>query len=62
MWDSFVAWGQSYGLWATIAVLIFIIIMDYADNARLKRALEQSREEKKYFEDRYNDLIGGDDN
>lgn len=62
MWDSFVVWGQSYGLWATTLLLAFMCISSHIENARVKKALEDTREEKKFFEDRYNEFLGGDGN
>lgn len=49
MYDDFVAWGQAYGLWATIALLCLICITQYMENARLKKALEESRKETQSY-------------
>lgn len=43
MWDSFVAWGQAYGLYTTIILLFFIILMMRAENKKLRLDVEELR-------------------
>lgn len=43
MWESFVLWGQHYGLLATIILLIFIIIMMSAEKKKLFSTIEKLR-------------------
>lgn len=43
MWESFVLWGQHYGLLATIILLAFIIIMMSAEKKKLFSTIEKLR-------------------
>lgn len=57
MWDSFVLWGQAYGLWTTLAILIVYVIMQSFENRRIAKALENERRESKAYQDMYERLL-----
>ncbi|MBQ8966263.1 hypothetical protein [Ruminococcus sp.] len=56
MWDSFIAWGQAYGLWATVGLLVFVYIFEYIDCSKAKKALEEERKTAGYYK-KQNDLL-----
>lgn len=43
MWDSFILWGQHYGLQTTIVLLILIIFMLRAEKKKLFTSIEKLR-------------------
>ena len=57
--DSFVAWGQAYGLYVTIAMLVVMYIFQSIENSRLKRNLGIMRNERTFYKSHYI-ALGGD--
>lgn len=43
MWETFVSWGQHYGLQTTIILLILIILMMRAEKKKLFTSIEKLR-------------------
>ncbi len=57
--ESFVAWGQAYGLYVTIALLVGMYIIQSIENSRLKRNLGIMRNERTFYKQHYF-ALGGD--
>ena len=45
LYEAFVEWGQHYGLWVSVALLIFILIMMKIENKQLRTNLDKFRSE-----------------
>lgn len=49
MLDNFMTWGQDYGLYVTIIILIIMYAMSAVENKRLRKELDDIRAEEKKF-------------
>lgn len=58
MLDRLIDWGQSYGLYTTIALLLWLYFSEYLKNNRLNKALETARKEKEQYASMYDALVG----
>lgn len=45
MYDAFIAFGQTYGLWLTIALLFVCLIVDSMQRKRLTAEINRLRDE-----------------
>lgn len=43
MYDNFIAWGQTYGLWVTVLLLCFMLILMKVENKKLRDSVDKLR-------------------